>query len=271
MVPLRTPVFTVFDPRPTASEIPTRFPSPFAAIPHPLAARAAAMLLDDLRDWSGDLDGGGKMFGVLVVAAPDGRIGFLRAFSGMLGQRWLVDGFVPPVFDVVARDAFWPAADATLRALSDRIANCDATAASRRAELERERSDRSREYSRRLHEGYLIVDVHGVQRSLADVFAPGWPPAGAGDCAAPKLVAQAHRDGFRPLALAELWWGAPPVDGGRRAGCFYPPCERSCRPILTHALRGIPAEPWPAVETKPGTERTGRRRSRRGRRRTEPV
>ena len=27
--------------------------------------------------------GAGKMFGVLVVAAPDGRIGFLRAFSGM--------------------------------------------------------------------------------------------------------------------------------------------------------------------------------------------
>lgn len=264
-------MFTVFDPPPTAVDIPTRFPSPFAATPHPLATRAAAVLLNDLRHWSGDLDGGGKMFGVLVVAAPDGRIGFLRAFSGMLGQRWLVDGFVPPVFDVVARDAFWPAADATLRALSERIASCGPAAAPLRAELKRERAERSREYSRRLHEGYVFADAEGVPRSLVDVFAPGWPPAGAGDCAAPKLVAQAHRDGFRPLALAELWWGVPPADGGRHAGCFYPPCERSCRPILTHALRGIPAEPWPVVEAKAVTERSGRRRSRRGRRRAAPL
>ena len=33
------------------------------------------------------------MFGALVVRAPDGRIGYLRAFSGMLGGAWLVDGF----------------------------------------------------------------------------------------------------------------------------------------------------------------------------------
>ncbi len=28
------------------------------------------------------------MFGVLVVEAPDGTVGYLRAFSGMLDGRW---------------------------------------------------------------------------------------------------------------------------------------------------------------------------------------
>jgi tRNA pseudouridine32 synthase/23S rRNA pseudouridine746 synthase len=54
------------------------------------------------------------MFGVLVVQAPDGRIGYLKAFSGMLAGRWTLPGFAPPVFDEAARDAFWPAGEAAL-------------------------------------------------------------------------------------------------------------------------------------------------------------
>ncbi len=64
---------------------------------------------------------GGKMFGVLVVRAPDGRIGFLKAFSGQLQQQWDVDGFVPPVFDRVAREATEPRGAACVRALTARV------------------------------------------------------------------------------------------------------------------------------------------------------
>ena len=47
------------------------------------------------------------MFGVLVVADAAGRVGWLRAFSGMLRGAWFVDGFAPPLFDPAARAAFW--------------------------------------------------------------------------------------------------------------------------------------------------------------------
>src|SRR6185436_13859407 len=58
----------------------------------------------------------GKMFGVLVVADREGRVGYTCGFSGMLDGRWDQPGFVPPAFDVEARDAFWPAGEAELGA-----------------------------------------------------------------------------------------------------------------------------------------------------------
>ncbi|HMG24036.1 MAG TPA: hypothetical protein VK607_22025, partial [Kofleriaceae bacterium] len=139
-----------FDPEPPAAPLavaPASFASPFdPGEPRPLARRAA----DELIDWLGgpagraalpgpdgvaglDAPGGGKMFGVLVVAAPDGRIGYLRGFSGMLAGAWHVPGFVPPLFDPAARDAFWPDGQRRLaeldRALRELAASPDGAAA----------------------------------------------------------------------------------------------------------------------------------------------
>jgi tRNA pseudouridine32 synthase/23S rRNA pseudouridine746 synthase len=57
------------------------------------------------------------MFGVLVVREPGGRIGFLRAFSGMLAGRWDVPGFVPPLFDRETRARLEPEGEAVVKAL----------------------------------------------------------------------------------------------------------------------------------------------------------
>ncbi|MFL5345474.1 MAG: RluA family pseudouridine synthase, partial [Hyalangium sp.] len=130
--PLHPEIVTYFDPQPAPSEVPARLASPFApGPPHSLARRAAEELQQRLRRGEladgldlGDLDkpGRGKMFGVLVVAGPDGRVGYLRGFSGMIEGRWRVGGFAPPLFDLEARDAFWPAVEAELHALDDRHA-----------------------------------------------------------------------------------------------------------------------------------------------------
>lgn len=60
---------------------------------------------------------------------------------------------------------------------------------------------------------------------------PNGVPTGSGDCCAPKLLAWATREGLRPLALAELWWGPDSV-GDKRAGRFYPACQQRCQPLL---------------------------------------
>ncbi len=110
-----------FDPQPAPSALPARLVSPFRqGAPLALARRAAEELQALLRraQFVGlDAAGGGKMFGVLVVAAPDGRVGYLRAFSGMLEGSWQVEGFVPPLFDLTALEAFWPEGETQLRAL----------------------------------------------------------------------------------------------------------------------------------------------------------
>lgn len=108
---------------------------------HPLAREAAEQLMARLR--SGFITegygvellhkpSGGKMFGVLVVRAPDGAVGVLHGFSGQLGWDWEVPGFVPPLFDVAARQKAEAASDAMVHALTaelERLENSEAWAA----------------------------------------------------------------------------------------------------------------------------------------------
>nr|WP_225937264.1 RluA family pseudouridine synthase [Myxococcus sp. RHSTA-1-4] len=251
---------TYFEPRPAPAEVPARLASPFdPRPPHPLARRAAEELQALLR--AGDVPagfdpgvleapGGGKMFGVLVVAAEDGRIGYLRGFSGMLGGHWHVEGFAPPLFDPVARDTFWPGGQAELRTLELRHADPREPGASR-AEIEHLRAERSRQLWRQLTDSYVLPNARGERQSLTALFEPEAPPGGAGDCAAPKLFAWAYAHHLRPLALAEFWWGAPPTKGERRAGEYYPACQGKCGRVLPYMLEGLSVEPAPPGSTAP--------------------
>lgn len=200
--------------------------------------------------WQLDSAGNGKMFGVLVVQSPDGAVGYLRAFSGMLHGRWEVPEWAPPVFDRAARDAVWIAGEAEMRglaadreALERELGDGDAMLALRT--LDDARAARSRQLLPLIQDTYHLTNASGDVRTLRDIFAPAMPPGGAGDCAAPKLLAEAYRRGLRPLALAEVWFGAPPRSGDRRAGSFYPACHGKCGPILTHMLRGLAVDPAP--------------------------
>lgn len=336
--------FTALVPPPDARDLTGSFPSPFDALgPHALARRAAEVAQAELR--AGlvapglptallEEPEGGKMFGVLVVQAQDGRVGFLRAFSGMLAGRWDVPGFVPPLFEREARERVEPAGEAVVRALLARAeafraspelgavraahAEQEARHAAERAELrgrhearrqrrhvlraelaasavlgpearrealhaldqesrgdkaERRRQEAAQEAERcalapvrarlerrlgalerlrgwfcrslmrRIHDTYGVPGARGEVRSLRALYAPGEPPSGAADCAGPKLLAHALRQGLRPLALAEFWWGAPPATGGRVSGAFYPACKDKCGPLLPFMLEGLPVAP----------------------------
>jgi len=126
-----SPFLTWLSPQPPRDERPAQLNSPFdVGEPGALLERAVDAVMAPLR--AGELgDGltvevlrgpeGGKMFGVLVVEAPDGRVGFLKAFSGQLRQRWDVEGFVPPVFDRAARLAVEPAGERVVKAMTARV------------------------------------------------------------------------------------------------------------------------------------------------------
>lgn len=252
-----------FHPAPDSPDWPTRFPTPFdRKAVHPLARRAAMELVESLqsphaRAWRLDEPGNGKMFGVLVVAAPDGTIGYLRGFSGMINGAWDADGWVPATFDREARDRVWiPGEQEMLDVTAQRAALLvtmpeDAhTPDARRVaaairKLDDARTARSRTLMRQIQDCYHFSNARGEVRALRALFAPAEPPAGAGDCAAPKLLAHAYRLGLTPLSLAELWWGAPASTGDRRAGVFYAACRGKCLPILTHMLDGLPVDPPP--------------------------
>ncbi len=108
------------------AERPLRFPSAFDEVgPHPLAQRAAQLLQSSLPH---DDHAEGKVFGVLVVEDAPGSIGFLKAFSGKWGGRWLVDGFAPPMFHVEERARLDAASDAVIAPLYERLATVSSSA-----------------------------------------------------------------------------------------------------------------------------------------------
>jgi tRNA pseudouridine32 synthase/23S rRNA pseudouridine746 synthase len=114
-----------------------------------------------------------------------------------------------------------------------------------RAAIDTSRTAKSRDFLARIYATYSLANARGESRGLIDIFAPAAPPGGAGDCAAPKLLAYAYRHALRPIALAEFWVGAPPATGGRSDGHFYPACRGKCGPILAHMLSGLDVEPAP--------------------------
>jgi len=126
-------------------------------------------------------------------------------------------------------------------ALAARVAADEAE----RAAIEARRAEESRALMKQVHDSYVIESFRGERRALRDLFAPGEPPGGAGDCAGPKLLGEAYRRGLRPIAMAEAWWGPPPVTGGRHEGGFYPACRGKCGPILPFMLEGLEVEAAP--------------------------
>lgn len=361
---LQPSCFTRFTQAIDAYALPQRFTFPFYYEPHPLCVIAAEELqqhLETQNDWqhnfglTGKLTGAiGKMFGVLLVQNSQGEVGYLSAFSGKLAEQNHWPRFVPPVFDMLAKDNFfhaenlqinqinaqllvlenhpdiprlnaelvtkqtqaetqlaahrqvmidgrqsrkaqrnqlaaqWAAnpTDETLRenALTeaklsqesineknqlrdikhywDERINAVSQALSqltdKRDALRQERKRLSAALQQKLFEQYRFLNIRGAEKSLNGIFngtVELTPPAGSGECAAPKLLHYAFKHGLKPLAIAEFWWGAPPKSEIRQHKQFYPACLRKCQPILGHMLEGLVVDENPLL-TNPAEGKT---------------
>lgn len=118
--------------------------------------------------------------------------------------------------------------------------------------LKNERKERSATLQQQLFEQYVFLNRDGKNKSLQDIFsrtAFGKPPSAAGECATPKLLQYAFANGYKPLAMAEFWWGASPKSEIRKHKHFYPACTGKCKPILEHMLEGIPVDDNPFLQT----------------------
>ncbi|MGF1698530.1 pseudouridine synthase [Vibrio lamellibrachiae] len=103
----------------------------------------------------------------------------------------------------------------------------------------------------KLFEQYQFLNQAGIEKSLNDIFEATTtpiPPAGSGECAAPKLLQYAFQHQFTPICLAEFWWGVSPKSEIRQHKKYYPSCQSKCLPILTHMLEGIELDDNPLLE-----------------------
>lgn len=315
--------------------LPDLFTNPFYYTPHPLcvlAAQETQSYLAARQEWNEELCEG-KMFGVLVVQAENGEIGFLAAFSGILAGQNCHPFFVPPVYDLLQPQGFFKKEEAQISQINRQIrqweesdeyrnacqelkrikdeaqASLDTarqamkeakavrdqrretagetatgcplteeeearlihesqfqkaeyrrlknawkhiiqTAEERLAhckqhidQLKEERKGRSAALQQQLFEQFSLLNYKGERKNLCEIFSRTVhqiPPAGAGECAAPKLLQYAYLHRLRPVAMAEFWWGKSPKTEIRHHGNYYPACKSKCEPILRHMLQGLP-------------------------------
>lgn len=118
-------------------------------------------------------------------------------------------------------------------------------------ELKVERKSRSAALQQQLFGQFRMLNYRKEVKNLCDIFSQTvhkTPPAGAGECAAPKLLQQAYLHGWKPIAMAEFWWGNSPKAEIRHHGYYYPACKGKCEPILQHMLQGLEVEENPMLQ-----------------------
>jgi len=117
--------------------------------------------------------------------------------------------------------------------------------------LKQERKKLSLSLQKWLFDQYQFLNKNGDLKSLLEIFSDSdskVPPAGAGECAAPKLLQYAFKYDMAPIAIAEFWWGES-LSEVRTHGQFYPACTGKCMPILHHMLQDIKMDSNPLLET----------------------
>ena len=307
------------------------FTDPFRYAPHP-AVQEAARIMTDMIDSDRSLSEAfseGKMLGVLVCrsSGTSSELCFIAAFSGNVGGRSHIEGFVPPVFDLCDPNGHFKQREAEITSINQRIhtlSNSDrlvslqselsetigardrALAEFRMAMAEhrirredmRSRTSDPHELARLIKESqhekaefrrlkasweknissvqdqirtmqdeisqlkderarmsdelqdwifrqYVVHNALGESSSIADIFAGHGlvPPGGTGECAAPKLLEYAYRNGLEPLAMGEFWYGRSPQTAVRTQGHFYPSCTSKCGPLLGYMMKGLSIGP----------------------------
>ena len=233
-----------------------RFTYPFCYTPDPEISGAAERLIARIDACPGlrNLFSEGKMMGVLMVEDAGGRKEFLYGFSGLAGGRSVVEGFVPPIFDLTDPDGHFRKEEAEISELNRRIRESEDPMVI--SALKAERKERSVALQEWLFLQYVVLNARGERKTILEIFAERglMPPGGTGDCAAPKLLQYAYLHGLKPLAMGEFWYGDSPLHEVRRQGCFYPSCTGKCGPLLAYMLQGLDVEPNPLDVDSPFPE-----------------
>lgn len=117
-------------------------------------------------------------------------------------------------------------------------------------DIKNKRKRLSIKLQKHLFKQYRLLNSAGIVKNVMELFQDTVyqiPPAGTGDCAAPKLLQYAFKNNLKPLAMAEFWWGKAPKSEIRQHKKFYGACSGKCQPILAHMLEGMKIDDNPLL------------------------
>ena len=94
---------------------------PFRYFPHPLVQQAADEVIQRISgsETLSEAFAEGKMLGVLVT--NESPLEYLAAFSGNVGGKSIIEGFVPPIFDLLDPEGHFKSKESEITALNCRI------------------------------------------------------------------------------------------------------------------------------------------------------
>lgn len=178
----------------------------------------------------------GKMFGVLECRDSDNNTIVLKAFSGQFNTQWVVQGWVPPLFDPQEFNRINTPAEQEIKYLTHLI---DTKTGGNRSDLITKRKELSQKLMKDIHALYRLHNFKGECASLQEacLLTKGLP-TGIGDCCAPKLLNFAAANKLTPLGISEFYWGKENKSKTRKLGRFYPSCHEKCEQILGFILCG---------------------------------
>lgn len=178
------------------------------------------------------------MFGVLECMAPDGERIFLHGFSGQYNGRWLVNGWVKPLFKV---DDWYRTNDTVEKEIKQLTEKIDMTHRddAQITQLKKTRKKLSQQLMKDIHSLYRFTNFRGETATLAQLFPDNNIPTGTGDCCGPKLLGHAVKNNLKPLSMAEFFVGKKNRSGSKAHGHFYPSCKEKCQPLIGFMLCGI--------------------------------
>ena len=179
----------------------------------------------------------GKMFGVLECMTSEGTSTFLHGFSGQYNGRWLVNGWVDPLFDVDVWHTTNVEIEKEIKRLTEQI-NAACPDAPQITKIKETRRKLSQQLMKDIHSLYRLTNFRGEIKKLSQFFLNNLP-TGTGDCCAPKLLCHAAKNNLLPVSMAEFFVGKENRSGSKIHGQFYPACEEKCQPLLGFLLCGL--------------------------------
>lgn len=106
-------------------KVPERLNDPFRYSPHPCVLAAAEKVKEMMRKVNPE--GEGKMLGVLIVRDKEGRTGFLAGFSGNINGRNDIEGFVPPIYNLLDPEGTFKKGEAELNRINVKITSLESS------------------------------------------------------------------------------------------------------------------------------------------------
>ena len=109
-------------------DLPEHFTDPFRYFPHESVRVAASLTIRhiDSDPMLSEAFSEGKMLGVLVCTSrssdkQNGDLYYIAGFSGNVGGKSCIDGFVPPIYDLTAKDGYFKIKEAEITDINKEI------------------------------------------------------------------------------------------------------------------------------------------------------